>query len=135
LSIEAIACRLPEVCSWKIEAKRGLQANGAGFSDAEFLARARLGWLRLQVHLTIQSPSGLPLLSTFPLLFKFDMSSTGGGWAQLRQQARGLETQVRNTSNAELVGAVYPWMMLTKDADRIALPHVFSTCIDDKHTN
>ena len=59
---------------------------------------------------------------------KHTMSAQTGSWAQLRQQARSLETQVRISIQDELT------RRLTRRTDRLALPHILTVQLDFKHT-
>jgi hypothetical protein len=59
-----------------------------------------------------------------------EMSSTGGGWAQLRQQARALETQVR-----AIVRRRYAVIWLTGDADRITIPLILTIRVNIKRAH
>lgn len=53
-------------------------------------------------------------------------ASTGTGWAQLRQQARSLETQVRASCSSWLT-------KLTRPLDGISLPHLLTICANQQH--
>lgn len=130
IRVPRVVCSRLSICR-KIETKRGLRASERGLVYPMWPVRS-LGLRRgNRSSLMLELQVAFALSLSLQNLAIINMSSTGGGWAQLRQQARALETQVRSAVPHQSSR----YQPLTRDADRDPVPHILAVCLYNEYTH